>query len=98
MLIMFMHLSEVNKTSAVLQSGNVPSSTGTPAIQPATAPAIPPTHPLATGPTHPTALASQYGYLCKFPGCQKPCFVEGHEVHDFCGRTHASTYSASEFA
>ena len=26
---------------------------------------------------------------CALPGCDKPCFVEGNKVHDYCGRSHA---------
>ena len=26
---------------------------------------------------------------CQLPGCNKPCFVEGTKVHDYCGRSHA---------
>jgi len=29
--------------------------------------------------------------MCKFPGCDKPCYVEPNgKVHDYCGRTHAN--------
>ena len=32
--------------------------------------------------------------ICRLPGCNKPCFVEGSKVHDYCGRTHAKEHGA----
>lgn len=32
---------------------------------------------------------------CKYPGCSKPCYVDGHKVHDFCGKNHAQLYLSS---
>lgn len=85
------------KSVAVSQAGTVPSSMCTPAVPPATTSNLPPT----IGPTHlpmsTTGPGSQHGGHCKFPGCQKPCYVEGQKVHEFCGRTHASAYFASEW-
>jgi hypothetical protein len=34
---------------------------------------------------------------CKYPGCSRPCYVEGNRVHDFCGRTHAQQYKALQY-
>ena len=33
-------------------------------------------------------------WLCDYPGCNKPCFVEygSHRMHDYCGRTHAQQH------
>ena len=31
---------------------------------------------------------------CRLPGCNKPCFVEGTRVHDYCGRSHAQQANA----
>ena len=44
---------------------------------------------LGSEPTH-TVLSRSIGpAICRLPGCNKPCYVEGTKVHDYCGRTHA---------
>ena len=27
--------------------------------------------------------------ICKYPNCERECYIENGRVHDFCGRTHA---------
>lgn len=30
--------------------------------------------------------------LCRLPGCQRPCYIEGSRFHDYCGRSHAQQH------
>ena len=44
-----------------------------------------------TGSNSPQFLGSGLGpRLCRLPGCNKPCYVEGSRVHDYCSYSHAS--------
>ena len=85
------------KSAVAMQTGISTVLSNKPAVPPARMP----TNSQEFGSTHPPMSTAgpggQHGRLCKFPGCPKPCYVEGLKVHDFCGRRHASAYFTSEW-
>ena len=35
--------------------------------------------------------------ICQFPGCEKSCYSDRGQTHDFCSKSHADLYNADMY-